>query len=132
MARRATTTCVPGRDERARDAATAADEHPGQGRRDPRPPSPDRGAAAAVGRGENPVRPLRPCVPRGAAAPTPPRRAAAGTPAGPPRDRPAVAPRPGGSSPRGRFASQTGRTATYGAVHSHVGVAPGTREQFLG
>jgi hypothetical protein len=82
MARRAATTRVPGYDERARDAAAAADERPGQGHGNPRPPPPDHGATAAAGRRENTLPSLRPGLPRGAAAQTPPRRVAAGTPAG--------------------------------------------------
>src|SRR5258706_16413342 len=45
MARRAATTGVPRCDERAHDPAAAADERPGQGRRDPRPTPPAHGAA---------------------------------------------------------------------------------------
>src|SRR6266508_3656414 len=132
MARRAATTRVPGYDKRPRDAANAADERPGQGCGNSRPPSPDHGAAAPTAWGEGAVRPLRPGLPRGAAAPTPPPRVAAGTTAGPPRDRPAVASRPGGSSPCGRLPSQTGRPSAHGAVHPQAGATPGTREQLLG
>jgi hypothetical protein len=128
----AVATRVPGYDERARDAATAADERPGQGRGNPRPTPPGHGAAAPTAWGEGAVRPLRPRLPCGPAAPTPPRHVVPGTTAGAPRDRPALAPRPGRSSPRGRFPSQAGRTAAHGAVHSRVGATPGTREQLLG
>src|SRR5256885_13759675 len=71
MARRAATTRVPGRDERARDAAAAADERPRQGHGDSRPPPPDRGATAATAWTEGAVRSLRPGLPRGVATPTP-------------------------------------------------------------
>src|SRR2546430_2804798 len=99
MARRAARTRVPGRDERARDAAAAADERPRQGHGDSRPPPPDRGATAATAWTEGAVRTLRPGLPRGVATPTPPRRVAAGTPAGAPPAHPPGAPRPPGPSP---------------------------------
>jgi putative transposase len=44
----------------------------------------------------------------------------------------AMAPRPGDSPPRGRFPSQACRAAAHGAVHSHVGATPGTKNQLLG
>src|SRR3954453_23638337 len=93
---------------------------PRQGHGNPRPPPPDHGATATTAWREGAVRPLRPGLPGGAAARAPPRHVAAGPPAGAPRDHPAVAPRPGGSSPRGRLASQTSRPATHAAVHPSV------------
>src|SRR5258708_1988079 len=70
MARCAAKTGVPGCDERARAPATAADERSGQGRRDPRPAPPDRGAAKPAGRSEAAFRPKCSGVAGGAAPPT--------------------------------------------------------------
>ena len=94
MIRCAASTGLPRRDQHARAAAAAADERPGQGRRDPRAAAPDHGPRTATARREGPVHPGRPGLARRPAAPATPRRTAQPAAAGPPGDRAALAPRP--------------------------------------
>src|SRR5262249_59711210 len=60
MPGRATSTGLPRRDQHAGDAAAASDERPGQGCRDPRPPTPDHGPRTAATRRESSVTPTDP------------------------------------------------------------------------
>src|SRR2546425_4228151 len=60
MIGRAVETGLPGRDERVRDAAPAADERPRERYRDPGPAPSDRGSGAAAERAAGPVPRHRP------------------------------------------------------------------------
>jgi hypothetical protein len=76
---------VPGHHQRVRTPAAAARRRPGQGRRDPRPPPPARGATAPTRRAAGPVQADRSSLAGRAAAPPPetPRRTACGYWCGP-------------------------------------------------
>src|SRR4051794_11803383 len=132
MTRCAVSTGLPRRDQRARTAAAATDDRPGQGRRNPRAPAPDRRLRTAPARREDPVHPGRPGAARRAAAPATPRRPTPHPAAGPPGNRTALAPQSDRLPARDRLPAQTGRTATNGPVDPPAGAASGPREQLLG
>src|SRR5260221_7148786 len=132
MLPRAATTGVPRRDERPRDATTAADERPGQGRRDPRPAPPDHGARTPTRQAEVAVRPDRPGVAGSAAPPAADAGATRPASAGAPRHHPAVAPRPDRPPPREGLPSQAAWPAPNAALDPGPSAAPGTGKQQLG
>ncbi|MGK3111358.1 transposase domain-containing protein [Streptomyces sp. WAC05858] len=70
MIDRAAATGLPGRDQRVRAAASAADERPGQGCGDPVSPPSDHGARTPTRQCSSTVQPERPGVPGGTTAPT--------------------------------------------------------------
>lgn len=125
-------TGLPGHDQRVRASATAAHERPGQRHGDPGATAPDHRAGTPTGPDAAAVLSRRPRVPRGAAAPTPGRRASSAPSTGAPGNSPALAQGPARPPPRSQISSQATRPTTNHPLDPTPGAAPGTRESRLG